>query len=211
MPWTAVSCYTKNSIYEGQARRLANSAREVDVPLIIYPVPNSPIWRLNLNHKSATVLQAMKDHPKSDIVWLDADAVIRHRPVLFDFLSTAQDWDIAAHFYEKSRLERRELLSGTLWIANTPKGRQIVEAWDGLGRQKPNIRHQKCLHLILDQDPKVRIYGLPASYTRIFDARGMAGVEPVIEHFQASRQFRRGIFRPPAVSPGPFEPARGPK
>lgn len=210
MPWTAVTFFTEGTGYQAEVEKLAKSCREQDVPLAIYPVKNLGSWRLNLNAKSATILQAMTGHPGKDIVFIDADAIVRHRPAIFDFLSTAQEWDLAAHYYAASRLiPGGELLSGTLWIANSDAGRKIVKAWDDLARAHPELRHQRCLQRILAQDQAARVYQLPASYTRIFDAPGMRGVTPVIEHFQASRRLRSRLQPPPGK--GPFGTTRGPR
>lgn len=209
MGWLAVTFYTEGTGYQVEVQKLAASARAQDVPLVAYPVKPRGSWRANLNAKSETILEAMADYPKLDVVFIDADAVIRHRPAIFDYLSTAQEWDVAAHLYERSRLERRELLSGTLWFANTEKGQALVRSWDAIGKEHPEIRHQKCLHLALDRDPGARLYALPASYTRIFDAPGMKGVEPVIEHFQASRRLRNRVRGVQPVSVDPFGLAKG--
>jgi hypothetical protein len=57
--------------------------------------------------------------------------------------------------------------------------------------------------------PTARAFGLPDAYTRIFDAPGQRGVIPIIEHFQASRRFRRKIIPIVAPSGGPFSMAQG--
>lgn len=209
MGWTAVTFYTEGTGYQVEVQKLAASAREQDVPLIAYPVAPRGSWRANLNAKSETILEAMHDYPKLDVAFVDADAIFRHRPALFDYLSTAQEWDLAAHFFTGSRLERGELLSGTLWIANTPKGQAIVRAWDAYGKRHPEIRHQKCLQLVLQADPDARIYHLPASYTRIYDHPGMRGVDPVIEHFQASRRLRNRVTGIRLQPGGPFGLEKG--
>lgn len=213
MGWIAVTFYTEGTGYQAEVQKLAQSCRQQDVPLAIYPTRNLGSWRANLNAKSATILQAMTGHPGKDIAFLDADAVVRHRPALFDYLSTAQEWDLAAHYFQGSRLvPGGELLSGTLWIANTGPARAIVEAWDALGRARPDVRHQRCLQIVLAERPEPRIYRLPASYTRIFDAPGMRGTEPVIEHFQASRRFRNRLAPARPADRGPFALGpRGPK
>lgn len=211
MGWIAVTFYTEGTGYQAEVEKLARSCREQDVPLAIYPVKNMGSWRLNLNAKSATILQAMTGHPGKDIAFIDADAILRHRPALFDFLSTSQEWDLAAHYYKASRLvPGGELLSGTLWVANTEAGKRIVKAWDTMARARPAVRHQRCLQIVLGQDPAARIYQLPAGYTRIFDAPGMRGVPPVIEHFQASRRLRNRLQLPKGQ--GPFSAGqKGPR
>jgi hypothetical protein len=206
MGWTAVSFYTADTGYEREVERLLASAEAFGVPLVAYAVPNRGSWRLNLNDKSAVILHALDEWPDRDIVFLDADAVIRSYPRLFDELSESRAHDLAACFFEESRLERGELLSGTLWVANTAAGRGIVERWDRYARKHPEIRHQKALAVVLGAgrpgEPGERIYRLPRAYTRIFDHPGMRGVEPVIEHFQASRRLRHNLRSTrPARSP----------
>jgi hypothetical protein len=189
MSWLAVTFYTVGTGYEREVSRLLQSAQVHNIDLHAYAKPNLGSWRANLNHKSAVILEAMTEHPDKDIVFIDADAVVKSYPALFDNL-TSDKYDLAAHFYQRSMLYHGELLSGTLWIANTDAGRGIVERWHAFALAHPELRHQRCLHMTLGA---ARVYALPASYTRIFDARGMAGVHPVIEHFQASRKYRRTI------------------
>jgi hypothetical protein len=84
---------------------------------------------------------------------------------------------------------------GTVFIRNTPGGRRFAELWKSA--------EKNCSTLTLDEDmiymafhdmAGVSIAVLPPSYYKIFDK---PGVEPVIEHFQASRgQFKwRRVIR----------------
>ena len=194
--WVAVTFVTIGTPYEKEVERLVRSAADLFIPLVVYRVENKGNWRVNLCSKSEVILRAMDDHPGTDIVFVDADAAFREWPLLFDELSQDGTVDLAACFFEKSRLERWELLSGTLWIANTDRGRELVKAWDEYGRKDLLVRHQKALRIVLVRaEGKYRVFKLPDSYTRIFDHPGMRGVKPVIEHFQASRRFRRALVK----------------
>lgn len=196
MGWLAISFYTTGTGYAKEVENLKASAVALKVPLTVYSVPPRGSWRRNLDWKSAVILKAMDENPGLDIVFLDADARIRSWPAVFDHLSFVGEWDLAACLFKESRLERDELLSGTLWIRNCPETRRLVEAWDRYGRRHPEIRHQKCLSLVIRAwAGEVRFYRLKNEYTRIYDHPGMRGVTPIIEHFQASRRFR-GHLRP---------------
>jgi hypothetical protein len=203
MRWTAVTFFTTGTGYEREVGRLVGSAAAFNVPLCAYPCPSRGSWRANLNYKSAIILRAMDDFPGKDIVFIDADAVIRAYPSDFDILSETREYDLAACFFSGSKLEKDELLSGTLWVANSPAGRKIVSEWHEIGRRNPLLRHQKALSVALHTKCRdARVWRLKREYTRIFDHPGMKGVVPVIEHFQASRRYRRNLnSTAPARSP----------
>lgn len=203
MGWIAVSFYTAGTGYENEVKKLKASAEALGIPLAIYPTAPAGSWRRNLDEKSATILRAMIQHPGDDIAFVDADAIFRAYPTLFDMLSECRAYDLAVHYLLRPN-KGAELLSGTVWVANTDQGRMIIQAWDKFAREHPHIRHQQCLDLVLRQLHWPRIYRLPAEYTRIFDNPWQREVKPIIEHFQASRRLRNkvGGIRPPG--PGPF-------
>jgi len=203
MGWIAITFYTSGTGYEQEVRKLRASAQALSIPLVEYAFPSRNNWRSNLNYKSQCILEAMLAHAGEDIVFIDADAIIRKRPVLFDELSASGDYDIAFHRFSQSRLDPgKELLSGTLWIANSEIGRVVVTEWHREATGRPAIRHQRALDEVLKAKCRgARQFLLPIEYTAIYDHPAVRGrVEPVIEHFQASRRLRRAI----SVTGGPF-------
>jgi hypothetical protein len=142
-------------------------------------------------------LKALQEFPKTDIVFIDADGVVRKYPVLFDELTASGAYDIAASFHQymnRKSGDSDELLSGTLWIKNSRGGREIIQRWHDVGVHRPNIRHQKCLRLALDELGRMdKLYRMPFEYTYIFDYRYKEQRAPVIEHFQASRRLRSAV------------------
>ena len=201
--WVAVTFFTVGTGYETEVQRFVKSAIEHRVRWMAYPKPQMGSWRANLNWKSSVILEAMADHPGRDIVWVDADGMFRSYPTLFDELSVCRAYDIAFHRFKQSRLDPgKELLSGTLWVANTERGRDIVARWDRYARAHPEIRHQKALDCVLRAErPDARVFALPIEYCAIFDHPAVRGrIVPVIEHFQASRRLRRQVG-PPAGRP----------
>ena len=190
MNWQAVTFTTQGTGYEREVLRLKASCEALSIPLRIFTYANLGSWRANLNFKSQSIIDAMAYYPDQDIVFVDADAVVRSYPTLFDELSERRSSDIAVHF-----LADRELLSGTIWLANTERGMEIAQRWHEVAKHSPAVRHQQCLALALkalkDEGRPAKIYRLPIEYTCIFDHPLRRGKTAVIEHFQASRRYRR--------------------
>lgn len=213
--WQAVTFFTTGTGYEEEVKRLIESARALGVPLKTYAYPPTGTWRGNLNYKSACILKAFEDFPGKDIVFVDADAVFRQWPALFDELSQKHEFDLSAHFYcyTPRSGDRDELLSGTLWIQNNPIGLALVKMWHAIGLARPEIRHQMCLKLAVEELKKAgtlaRVFRHPFAYTCIFDYHAARkGERPVIEHFQASRRLRKEVGYGPLL--GGHRPALRP-
>jgi len=210
--WQMISYYTARTPYEEEVKKLVASAAGLNVPLKIYACPPTGTWRGNLNHKSATILKAFEEFPDKDIVFVDADAIIRRWPALFDELSAKAVYDLSACFfsYTKRSGDKDELLSGTLWIRNADVGRALVRRWHEIGIARPDVRHQYCLKLAIAglqrSGVPVRVFRHPFAYTCIYDYPGRKTCVPVIEHYQASRRFRRAVG---FGSPLALQPARG--
>lgn len=196
MNWIAVSYYTIGTGYEAEIQKLRKSLEGLNIDHKIYATAPAESWRANLNFKSAFILKALEEFQGRDIVFIDADGIVRSWPALFDELSAKHEYDIAAHFFQYS-FEKDELLSGTLWIQNNAIGRAIVDRWHELGLRWPSIRHQKCLKVALQklQGEAIfaKVFRLPIEYTCIFDHPARRGKTAVIEHFQASRKYRREV------------------
>jgi hypothetical protein len=202
--WILISFYTEGTGYEREAFRLRRSLEALNIKHKIYPVPPSGTWRKNLQWKSRLILQAFDEFPDKDIVFVDADAVVHKYPGMFDKLSTRpHQFDLAAHYFRWRESAQQELLSGTLWVANNATGRRLMGLWHEFSATNLQMRHQECLRVILDKGLLgVAVYRLPFEYTAIFDAPQRKGIDPVIEHFQASRRLRNA--HPSAPKPEPI-------
>jgi len=208
MNWTAITFYTTGTGYELEVEKLLASAGVLGLPVVAYAYQSKGSWRANLNYKSECILRAMDEFPGQDIVFVDADAVIRSWPSIFDDLSRVRGHDLAAHYFQWRATSPLELLTGTLWVANTERGRAVVTEWDRMARAHPEIRHQRCLQTVVENGGGVRVAMLPLEYTCIYDAPARRGKVAVIEHFQASRKYRRQVGAPQYVRPiGPLTSA----
>jgi hypothetical protein len=193
--WIVISFYTSGTGYAQEIKKLETSLIKFKLPYKIYAYPPLGTWRKNLTYKSECILRAFDEFPDKDIVFIDADGIVRKHPALFDELSQKHDCDMACHFFRYS-FSTEELLSGTLWFQNNDTGRALVKRWDEIGRAKPAVRHQMCLKLATGEPllgRPVKVYHLPIEYTCIFDVPARRGKEAVIEHYQASRRLRRQV------------------
>lgn len=184
-----VSYYTKD--YEICAHRLMDSLRLFNLDFQIDELPEFENWQ-KATHYKATFIRKMLDafHPNA-VVWIDADAVVRKEPALFAELAKT-DCDVA--FYSRMC---GELLSGTLYFGNTDGARNLIDTWIEENIRSPHLWEQQNLKLAIDSkryDTLPPMLGiLPAEMCCIFDTgrKEHPGIDPVVEHFQKSREMRR--------------------
>jgi hypothetical protein len=192
--YRVVSFYSLASPYMHLAGELRASLRRFKIPRHIkgenMPVRTFSEWARNTRYKPHFILRAMERFPGEDIVWIDADAEVVRRPVLFEELSTAvcATADIACCF------RGDELLTGTVFFKNTPRVRQAVIEW--ASRSEANIAMPKGEQFSLDQvrksNPDLVFKMLPMEYCYFDLVSSLAKGPPVIIHKQQSRKYRRG-------------------
>lgn len=163
--------------YADHAAHMEASAKEFGLETDVRGIPDLGAWELNCGLKPQFILQMMGEHRGRPIVWLDADARVRHKPELFETL----DCDFAAHWRCGA-----ELLSGTMFFGRSQWATALVDAWISEQSRNPKEWDQRNLQAAIDRVDGLVIEILPSTYTRIFDDPKMG--EPVIEHLQASRQ-----------------------
>lgn len=144
-------------------------------------------WEANTRIKAEFVAHALRRLPEHDVAYLDADAIVRQPLKLFD--TATADVTMLFDHRRRSKLNTLRIAAGTLLVRNTPGGRRFAERWAQ--------EAAKAGALDLDEDLIYRMFPtldgvtfavLPRPYSKIFDA---PGVDPVVEHFQASRgQFK---------------------
>jgi hypothetical protein len=187
-PWIVVSFFTIGTGYEKEVEGLKASLAAFEIPSRIDAVPSRGTWLLNVQGKPGFLRWLLDELAPRDLVWLDADAKIRQYPDLFDRLSAEGQADIAVHYRNKI-----ELLTGTIWIRNSPGARHLLESWFDFCLKNPAITDQRALQTVIQAAPgRWKISALPANYVQIFDLMRNAG-KPTIEHFQASRRFKKTL------------------
>jgi hypothetical protein len=183
--------YTPN--YLEQVLSLKASLDALGLNYFLKRYERAATWEATTRIKPVFVDHCMTRFPKHDVLYLDADAVVRKEPKFFDTVTT--DVCLLLNAVKPAKTHFIRIAAGTLLVRNTEGGRRFARAW------KAEEAHAKMLSL--DEDliymalPKlegVSFTALPQTYTKIFDK---PGADPVIEHFQASRtQFKwRRVIR----------------
>jgi hypothetical protein len=186
MNYVVVSYYTIGTLYEKQAQRLLASVRKFNIPHDIQGVANLGSWDKNTRYKPTFLRRMLHLHHPQSIVWIDCDAEFVEYPTLFD----VYDAEIGVYVFDRSEYrvsdKGKEVLSGTIWLKNTPKVIETVERWEAECQSHPGIWDQKSLEKVLAGKFSL----LPAEYCKIFDRMKFVK-RPVIVHHQTSRIVRQ--------------------
>jgi hypothetical protein len=179
--YIACAFYTPN--YLAQVTSLKKSLEAHGISHFLKRYDRLATWEATTRLKPVFLDYCLKKFPEKDILYIDADAVIRKPLAFFDDVTA--DISMLFHHHTKGNLHYLRISGGTVYVRNNPGGRRFAELWKGA--------EKRCSALTLDEDmiymafedmAGVSVAVLPPSYYKIFDK---PGVEPVIEHFQASR------------------------
>ena len=154
-------------------------------------------WQANTRFKAGFMLDMLIKHPNHRLLYIDVDAVVHSIPDLFKNYTC----DIAVR-WQDFRWRQNECLSGTIYMENNERTKRICELWRDINvneGNESNRMEQWNLDTVINkmkvEDPNFTYKNLPPEYTMIFDSmRGMyPNITPVIEHFQASRRFKKDV------------------
>ena len=138
----------------------------------------------------------LNKHPGKNLLYVDSDAIVHSKPILFE----NYNYDIAVR-WQDFRWRKNECLSGTIFMANNEKTRELCKRWQSINiSEGPNANtfEQWNLGTVIKQmegEGKLITNNLPPEYTFIFDSMRALypNANPVIEHFQASRKLKNKI------------------
>lgn len=193
MSWVVVAYYTVGTPYEQEARRLIPSLQRFNIPYLVSPVSSQGDWYHNTQWKPTFLKQMLQQISGKSIIYVDIDAEFLQYPSLFDELDQRPDIHIGVHLLNHAKRGRPkagfEMLSGTVYLKNSPVVHQIVDTWI----QKCSVGGQLWDQVALkDAIGSTPFYTLPEEYCTIFDY--MSDVQqPVIRHYQASRRYKDAI------------------
>lgn len=189
--WKICAFYSKNTQYEKHSKNLIESLNKFNLSYDVVPIVNQGNWYANMQYKPTFLKSMLKKYPQHSIVYVDVDAIICRYPKYFDKLDQESNVNIAVHILDHTKFRRKhcapEMLSGTIFLKNTSETNQIVDEWIAECKTNPKLWDQRALATVLKRH---KYHLLPAEYCMIFDY--MASIEnPVVKHFQASRESRR--------------------
>ncbi len=183
-----ISFYTAGSLYEEEARQMQASCKNFDVECHIEEVPSRGTWVQNCAIKPSFILEKMLQFQRP-VVWVDADARFKGRPVW----ATFADGDIAVHVNHHYHKEHRAYVeTGTLFVNPTPASVQLLKRWEeackSVQRGDDDGLDQVILARILGEARDVRLIALPLPYIKIIprDEGLVSAEETIIEHHVVS-------------------------
>ena len=186
--YIVVGYYTKNTVYETEARRLTKSLLKFGIPHCLEATEDLGGWYSNTNYKPYFLKKMLNAFPNKAIVYIDCDAEFLAYPALFDEFALNARVGVAVYVFDKT-VEYKfssgtEVLSGTVFLQNTKEVASVVDAWCSECSAQPLTWDQKSLEKVLGE-----FTVLPGEYCKIFD-RMKDITNPVIVHHQASRKIQ---------------------
>ena len=184
-----VVCAFFTPAYRAVAQKLQKSLQKLGISHHFAEAEQQSTWEAGTRLKPHFVWKCLKAFPQKDVLYLDSDAVVQRQPEFFDDINT----DVAILFtpaYYRGRYVLK-ISAGTLYISNTPGGRQFAKNWCAQDhKSNPLTKDEDMIYMAFEAFEGITFKAMPLSYSKVFDSPGPS---PVIEHFQASRkQFRLG-------------------
>ncbi len=187
-----IGYYSRNTPYQAEAAQMASSAEDVDLEVSLVAIDDLGSWQANTQAKARVLRDALKNSSEP-LLYVDADARFNAdpRPLLPSEHPRPRSTPDLSVFVRRDG-DRGELLSGTLWLNTTVRCMEVLDAWVDACAEDPDTWDQKVLQRVLFNTPGLTLELLDPALCFIFDTMRMQypGVEPVIEHFQASRKYR---------------------
>jgi hypothetical protein len=179
-----IGFHTPDAVYSAEAKRLRKSIEMLSLPHEISEVPACGSWVENCSMKPTWILEK-RVQLRGQLLYLDVDAVLHSDP--WPYLEM-YDGDIAVFISKVGKL-----LSGTIWINDTPGAHDLLTRWKRACDISRNVHDQRILQEIIEGDeasdsPYYKVQRLPVNLTYIFDKpyEYVFG-SPIVEHLQASR------------------------
>ena len=179
--YVACAFYTPNYLPQLLSLKASLEAHGINHYFKLYE--RAATWEATTRIKAAFVQHCLKKFPDRDVLYVDADAIVRKKPEFLDTVKT--DLSLLFHPVKARRHPMMRVSLGTFFVRNTPGGRQFADLW---ASQESNAKLMTCdddmIIAVFDKLTGVSITVLPATYYKVFD---QPGEDPVFEHFQASR------------------------
>lgn len=177
-----VCCFYTDS-YRSHALNLKESLDKFNLNYYFKEVEDAGYWEANTRIKPHFILECLKKFPNKNILYLDADALVK-KPL--DYFNTI-DADVA--FYKTKGLPgmSHDYLASTMFFSNTANTMALVEQWiteqvDG----KQTQVDQDSLDVAMEKlGDTLTVEALNPGYIKIFDKDYDGDI--YIEQYQASR------------------------
>jgi len=191
---TVVSFWT-NETFRRYAARLAESCDRYGLEHDIAQLPDLGDQNKNVHQKAPFIRRMLVARPDSDILWIDADAVVcapcgdmftRYPCDMAAYLHTVYPtaWRPTSRWGQAIGL----LCGGTLYFKQGPAARDVLARWTAVDAARPDRLDQENLLYLLEGVPGLGFLALPPEYCWIEPmARPLyPHARPVIWHLGAN-------------------------
>jgi len=189
-----VICCFFTDTYFDHAMSLKSSLDDFGLNYYFKRVADAGYWEANTRIKPHFVLECLERFPQKDVLYLDADAMVKKPLNYFNHI----DADVA--FYKTKGLPgmSHDYLASTMFFKNTPATRQLVEQWiaEQVDGKRTQVDQDSLDEAMNKLESTLRIEPLNPGYIKIFD-KNYEG-EVYIEQYQASRgqtKLKRQLIR----------------
>lgn len=193
-----ISFYTINTPYQLEVLNLIQSCEMFGIDACIEAKESQGSWELNCALKPAFIRDKLYEL-KRPVFWIDADAAFKQKPDFAPFLNFDVGVREMSYFAD---IPYFKLFAGSLFFNYTEKALSFVDEWCQLCEQKRKenplnllFLDQRGLLAVKQKRSDVQIINLPIAYSKVFDFswEEVRQEELVVEHYQASRRFKKLI------------------
>jgi len=182
--------YTDNYLPRALALKASLDAHRINYYLERYEHQGS--WEATTRMKPLFIARCLARFPNLDIVYVDADAIIRQPLTFIDQITS--DVGLWLHPRQKQGRWYLRITASVVYVRNNDAGRHFAKCWANPKAATGRLTvDEDMLQSAFGEFEGLSITVLPASYVKIFDENKRIAV---IEHFQASRgefNWRRAI------------------
>lgn len=196
---TVVSFYTQDTFYQLEVQNLIASCEKFGIAYRIEPIPSFGSWEVNCAYKPFFIHRKLQEL-EQPVLWVDADGVFKKKPEYLKIFSA----DFAVRINDDLPLEHpSRVISSTIYANYTPGADALLRRWalhcqQEINRIDRDVEFWDQIALrdaLYSEENAAQFVSLPLPYTKISDHPGdrLAVEEPVIEHYQASRRYKKLI------------------
>jgi hypothetical protein len=184
MGFLAVSGYTDGT-YRRHAEELQKSLERFGIPLDLSQMPDLGSWEKNVRQKAEFLQKKSEEHPDDDLLWVDADSVVRRLPVLPE-----GDYSVAVYVYfptdanpDASALDGH-VFNGTIFLRADAFRDRILDLWALKNRERQDLPEQYNMKWAISRS-KAGFRALPAEWCWVerIMRKSIPYADPVIEQF----------------------------
>ena len=209
MSYRIVSYYTEDTAYKDiMINYLMPSLVTHKIPNFLFVLKDKGTWKQNMLLQPSIIGLAMKTFPNDNIVWMDADTIIRKDPILFTKIPQRCDIGLYYMTYEDHYGEitkgvpspMPEVSTSVIYFKNCPKTLALVEKWMKLCENEATNKRVTLSNIVNDTlSDDLSFFVLPREYAYLVEREdgslpAVPLIDPIVVHFEASKYTKNNLY-----------------